>query len=159
MCEREKWKPLASGGQSSPKLTPILSGSSPCARRRNLNLDILRGIKCQTAPTSHVRKITSRPGINILMARHTRKYQESFFVSLVWLDLGLTQNSFFYDDCDIFDNASFHEERLVWEWFMCYTENQTPEISVLLIEFYDCYLMNLAVFPCFLISQRRTLLS
>ena len=28
----------------------------------------MRGIKCQTPPTSHVRKITSRPGINILMA-------------------------------------------------------------------------------------------
>ena len=27
VCVREKWKPLASGGQSSPKLTPTLSAS------------------------------------------------------------------------------------------------------------------------------------
>ena len=35
-----------------------------------LNRLILLGIKCQTAPTSHVRKINSRPGINIYAPSH-----------------------------------------------------------------------------------------
>ena len=33
VCEHEKWKPIASSGQSSPKLTPTLSASFPTPKK------------------------------------------------------------------------------------------------------------------------------
>ena len=33
VCKREIWKPLASGGQSSPKLTPTISASFPMPKK------------------------------------------------------------------------------------------------------------------------------
>ena len=50
-------EPLASGGQSSPKLIPHIICQFLCARGKNSEWGlILQGIKCQPAPSSHVRK-------------------------------------------------------------------------------------------------------
>ena len=50
-------EPLASGGQSSPKLIPHIICQFLCARGKNSERGlILQGIKCQPAPFSHVWK-------------------------------------------------------------------------------------------------------
>ena len=50
-------EPLASGGQSSHELIPHIICQFLCARGKNSERGlILQGIKCQPAPSSHVRK-------------------------------------------------------------------------------------------------------
>ena len=50
-------EPLASGGQSGHKLIPHIICQFLCARGKNSERGlILQGIKCQPAPSSHVRK-------------------------------------------------------------------------------------------------------
>ena len=57
-------EPLASGCQSGPKLIPHVICQVLHAWEKNSERGlILEGIKCQVAPSSHVRKIKSRFGI------------------------------------------------------------------------------------------------
>ena len=57
VCIEWNLEPLASGGQSSPKLIPHIICQFLYAWEKNSERGlILQGIKCQPAPCSHVRK-------------------------------------------------------------------------------------------------------
>ena len=57
-----------------------------CPRKDSEQELILRGIKCQTAPSSHVRKINSRHGILIILpSQYFMNIQCTFRISVSWV--------------------------------------------------------------------------
>ena len=77
-------EPLASGGQSSPKLIPHIICPFLYAWEKNSERGlILEGIKCQPAPSSHVRKLKSRFGILVDLPSHKHQTVICYHPTLV----------------------------------------------------------------------------